>query len=155
MGSYAWPRGVIRLADGGRSFNEALRREDVIPTVKRTLRVNNLPRFVRRALQLVFEEGAFVAIADVDQPKAEDVARGIVSDGGTAIPLELDVTVERDWEAGVATVLETAGRLDIFVACAGIVHAKPVTEMSLDVWRRVHAVNLDGVSSGLSTPSPP
>lgn len=102
----------------------------------------------RATARLFGKEGAFVAVADVDQPKAEDVARGIVSDGGRAIALELDVAVERDWEAGVATVLETAGRLDMFAACAGIAHAKPVTEMSLDEWRRVHAVNLDGVFLG-------
>lgn len=102
----------------------------------------------RATARLFREEGAFVAVADVDQPNAEGVARGIVSGGGRAIALELDVAVERDWEAGVATLLETAGRLDVFVACAGIAHAKPVTEMSLDEWRRVHAVNLDGVFLG-------
>lgn len=46
---------AIATADGGTSFNEALRREEVIPAVKRTLRVNNLPSFVRRALQLMFQ----------------------------------------------------------------------------------------------------
>lgn len=102
----------------------------------------------RATARLFAEEGAFVAVADIDRPGAEDVATGIISSGGSAVPLALDVAVERDWEAGVATVLETAGRLDIFVACAGIAHAKPVTEMSLEEWRRVHAINLDGVFLG-------
>lgn len=93
-------------------------------------------------------EGAFVAVADINGPGAEEVARDIVSDGGAAMPLELDVTAEREWQAAMATLLETAGRVDVFVACAGISHAKPVTEMPLDEWRRVHAVNLDGVFLG-------
>ncbi len=102
----------------------------------------------RATARLLAEEGAFVAVTDVDLSGAEDVAGSIVSNGGGAVALKLDVAVERDWEAGMATLLETAGPLDIFVACAGIAHAKPVTEMSLDEWRRVHAINLDGVFLG-------
>ncbi len=102
----------------------------------------------RATARLLANEGAFVAVADIDEPGAEDVARGINSDGGRAIPVALDVTVEAEWEAAVATVLEAAGSLHTFVACAGIAHAKPVTEMSLDEWHRVHSVNLDGVFLG-------
>ncbi len=98
--------------------------------------------------RLFAAEGAFVAVADVNGPAADDVARGIVSAGGGAMPLELDVAVEGQWETSVSRLLETAGRLDVFVACAGIAHASPVTEMPLEVWRRVHAVNLDGVFLG-------
>lgn len=99
--------------------------------------------------RLFAAEGAFVALGDINGPRAQAVAAGVVSDGGAAAPLELDVTVEAEWEAAVATVLETAGRLDVFVACAGIAHASPVTEMPYEEWRRVHAVNLDGVFLGM------
>ena len=40
--------------------------------------------------------------------------------------------------------------LDIFVLAAGISHTKPLTEMTLDEWRRVMAVNLDGAFLGVS-----
>lgn len=102
----------------------------------------------RATARQLAREGAFVAVADIHRPGAVDVVGEIVADGGTALPLELDVAVEGEWEAGVAAVLAAEGRLDIFVACAGIAHAKPVTEMSLEEWRRVHAVNLDGVFLG-------
>lgn len=98
--------------------------------------------------RLFAAEGAFVAIADVNGPGADDVARRIVSDGGAAMSLELDVAVEREWEAALPTLLEQTGRLDAFVACAGVAHASPVTEMPFEEWRRVHSVNLDGVFLG-------
>lgn len=103
----------------------------------------------RATSRLLAEEGAFVAVADIDRPGAEAVAAEVVGEGGGAMPMPLDVVAEREWEAAVAAVLEARGRLDIFVACAGVAHAKPVTEMSLDEWRRVHAVNLDGVFLGM------
>lgn len=102
----------------------------------------------RATAELFAAEGALVAVTDSDEAGARKVAAGIASTGGTATAFKLDVTAERDWEAAVATLRETAGRVDILVACAGIAHARPVTEMSLEEWRRVHAVNLDGVFLG-------
>jgi 3(or 17)beta-hydroxysteroid dehydrogenase len=45
-------------------------------------------------------------------------------------------------------VLASRGRLDIAVNNAGLSAAAPVTEMTLSEWRRVMAVNLDGVFLG-------
>jgi NAD(P)-dependent dehydrogenase (short-subunit alcohol dehydrogenase family) len=103
----------------------------------------------RATARLLAAEGAFVAVADIDRSGAREVASEIEAGGGPAMALPLDVTVEREWEAGVAATVEAAGRLDAFVACAGIAHARPVTEMPLEEWRRVHAVNLDGVFLGI------
>ena len=50
----------------------------------------------------------------------------------------LDVSSESSWQA---LPLE---RLDILVHCAGISAASPLTATSLDDWRRVMSVNLDG-----------
>jgi 3(or 17)beta-hydroxysteroid dehydrogenase len=57
----------------------------------------------------------------------------------------LDVTQEADWER----VIGALDRLDILVANAGISFARPVTEMTLDEWRRVMSINLDGVFLGV------
>jgi NAD(P)-dependent dehydrogenase (short-subunit alcohol dehydrogenase family) len=93
-------------------------------------------------------EGAKVAIADLNEPAAAQVAEAIRAAGGEAIALRLDVTSEADWQAAMTRVLAEWGRLDILVNCAGIAFAKPITDLDLMDWRRVIATNLDGVFLG-------
>jgi len=45
-------------------------------------------------------------------------------------------------------ILAAHNRLDVLVNCAGISFAAPVAEMSLEDWRRVMAINLDGIFLG-------
>jgi NAD(P)-dependent dehydrogenase (short-subunit alcohol dehydrogenase family) len=59
------------------------------------------------------------------------------------------VTSEEDWVQAIAPVQERWGGLQILVASAGVVIARPVEEMELEEWRRVMAVNLDGVFLGV------
>jgi 3(or 17)beta-hydroxysteroid dehydrogenase len=98
-------------------------------------------------------EGARVAVTDVDGARAADVAARIREAGGGAAAEAtgrvLDVRSGEQWEAAVADVVARWGRLDVLVASAGISHARPVWEMSLEEWRDVHAVNLDGAFLGV------
>jgi NAD(P)-dependent dehydrogenase (short-subunit alcohol dehydrogenase family) len=98
--------------------------------------------------KLLAKEGAKVAVADINESAAGEVARGIVSAGGEAFALALDVTSESGWDTAINSILNRWSRLDVLVNCAGISFARPVAEMTLDEWRRVHAVNLDGVFLG-------
>jgi NAD(P)-dependent dehydrogenase (short-subunit alcohol dehydrogenase family) len=68
--------------------------------------------------------GATVFCADIDR-------RGAI---------ELDVLDEAAWIAAI----DTTGPLDLLVNCAGVSAASPVVDISLDEWRRVLAINLDG-----------
>jgi len=97
---------------------------------------------------LLARQGAAVICADVATGGAEDTARSIAGDGGMASPLHLDVTSESDWQVAMEQVLARQSRLDILVNCAGGSFAALVTEMRLEDWRRVMAVNLDGVFLG-------
>ena len=56
----------------------------------------------------------------------------------------LDVTVEQEWERVIGLILTRHGRLDILVHAAGISAGTPLQETTLDEWRRVLTVNLDG-----------
>lgn len=94
-------------------------------------------------------EGVKVALADRDLTGAESAAEAIRSAGGTALALALDVTSEPQWDAALATLLATWGGLDIAVLAAGISQGAPVTDLTLEDWRRVMAVNLDGCFLGL------
>ncbi len=89
-------------------------------------------------------EGARVAVTDLDGARAEAVAEGIRARGGESIARTLDVRLEADWTAAIAEVVERWGGLDVLVASAGISFAKPIQDMSLEEWRHVQSVNLDG-----------
>jgi len=68
----------------------------------------------------------------------------LVALGGVAAPFEVDVADEAQVEAATAATLERFDRIDTMVANAGIGGAAPITEQSLEGWRRVLSVNLDG-----------
>src|SRR3954467_4969895 len=104
---------------------------------------------IGRAVALVLaREGARVAVADLDEAGAGGAAAGVTAEGGTAAPYRLDVTAEDDWKAATDRLVAGWGRLDVAVNCAGISFARPVRKTSLTEWRRVLAVNLDGVFLG-------
>ncbi|MDT3435920.1 glucose 1-dehydrogenase [Haloarcula sp. 1CSR25-25] len=90
------------------------------------------------------EMGADVAIADVNIEKAERTASEL--DGDTdVIATAVDVTDEASVEAMVEDVTDRLGPIDVLVNNAGIVENAPVEETSIESWRRVVSVNLDGV----------
>jgi len=93
-------------------------------------------------------EGAAVAASDRDRAAAEATAAdpSVAAAGGVA--LVHDVTEEASWEAAIAAIRDRYGRLDILVNNAGIAMLKTIEETSLADWRRVMAVNLDGVFLG-------
>jgi NAD(P)-dependent dehydrogenase (short-subunit alcohol dehydrogenase family) len=93
-------------------------------------------------------QGAAVACADLNLAGAEETAAAIASAGGASWAYRLDVTAEPAWQEVTGQILKAPGRLDIAVHCAGISFADPVADMSLEDWRRVMAVNLDGVFLG-------
>lgn len=89
--------------------------------------------------------GAKVVVTDINDEAGADVAGSIGNGGGEAIFLHLDVSDEDQWRAAVAKTIETYGRLDILFSNAGFAVVGPVTELTLEDWRRQMAVNLDGV----------
>ena len=85
-------------------------------------------------------EGASVVLTDV---RDEDLAATAGAIGGLA--LRQDVANEEDWLRVIGAVRDRFGRLDILVANAGYGWLKPITEIALEDWRRLQAVNVDGV----------
>lgn len=89
-------------------------------------------------------EGARVAVADLDLSGAEQVALSIVTAGGSAMALKMDVTDEQSVEQGVAAVVSHWGGLDIALANAGIQHIEPLHKLSYADWNKVVEVHLGG-----------
>jgi NAD(P)-dependent dehydrogenase (short-subunit alcohol dehydrogenase family) len=88
--------------------------------------------------------GASVVIADLDPAKGEMAVQAIQSNGGQALFIQTDVSVEDKVQAMVAATLSHYGRLDILVNNAGIYMQGDVEKTSLSEWERILAVNLTG-----------
>jgi NAD(P)-dependent dehydrogenase (short-subunit alcohol dehydrogenase family) len=101
---------------------------------------------IGRATALTFaEEGATIALGDVQIEAAETVAQEIRGRGGKAIAVGLDVGDAAQVQAFVDRVAEVFGRLDVMFANAGIAHSAPFLEHPEAQWHRVLRVNLTGV----------
>ncbi|MCE2566138.1 glucose 1-dehydrogenase [Komagataeibacter sp. FNDCF1] len=97
---------------------------------------------------LLAREGARVVVADMKEQEGHAVVAEIEAAGGEALFVSLNVTVEEDWSQAMAAIEKQFGRLDIAVNNAGIAYTGTVESTSLADWRRVQAVNLDGVFLG-------
>lgn len=102
----------------------------------------------RATALLLAKEGATVIAADINPAAADHVASEILGSAGKAVSAELDVADERAWAAVIEKVMTDHQRLDVLVNNAGVSFAKPIAETTLSEWRRVLAVNLDGVFLG-------
>ena len=81
-----------------------------------------------------------------NQSEAEATAKEIADTYHTqALGLEVDVTQQADIEAMVTTVFERFGRIDALVNNAGINIRGPISELTLEQFREVQQVNVEGI----------
>ena len=85
------------------------------------------------------QEGAKVCLADVNAKGVETAAKEL-----SGLPVTMDVTDERQVEAGVLACARELGSVDVMVSNAGIQHIAPLIDFSYADWRRVIAIHLDG-----------
>lgn len=99
-------------------------------------------------------EGASVVLTDLAAEAGQAVADEILAAGGTAMFLVHDVTDEARWAEVVTATTARFGRLDVLVNSAGIGGGEPLLEATLEGWRRVTGVNLDGTFLGVRHAAP-
>ncbi len=90
------------------------------------------------------QEGAKIAIGDVDVEGAEKVASEIKDAGGEALICKADVRKRDEVEAMVDHILREYGRLDILINNAGVTRDSLCARMSEEDWNFVVDVNLKG-----------
>jgi len=89
--------------------------------------------------QLLAAEGAKVAVSDMDEAPAAEVAAPI-----HGVAIACDVTDRGQVEAMVERTVKELGRLDILVACAGITRDNLLYKMTDDDWDAVIDTHLKG-----------
>ena len=97
---------------------------------------------------LLAREGAAVVVTDIQEADGVAVVQAIEAAGGRALYVQHNVAQEADWERVIDQTLATYGRLDIVVNNAGIGKTTNVEEDTLEAWRFLLSVNLDGVFLG-------
>lgn len=101
---------------------------------------------IGRATALAFaEEGATVALCDIQAEQVQAVAREVAERGGKAIAMGVDVGDAGQVQAFADRVVSELGRLDVMFANAGIAHSAPFLDHPEAQWHRVLRVNLTGV----------
>lgn len=94
--------------------------------------------------ELYAQNGASVAIADINQQAADEVAQAILAAGGKAIGIAMDVSNEAAVKAGTDAVINAFGRLDILVSNAGVQIVNPIDQFDFADWKKMLAIHLDG-----------
>jgi 3(or 17)beta-hydroxysteroid dehydrogenase len=97
---------------------------------------------------LLAAEGAAVAITDVNEPGGRQVAAGIKASGGRALFIKHDVTSESDWRSVIERTVAGFGKLDILVNNAGVMLIRDIENTTLEEWRWLMSINLEGVFLG-------
>ncbi len=96
--------------------------------------------------EVLIKEGILVAITSRDQvavSAAADQLNKINPDH--AIGLACDVREYAAQQAAVAQVLAKWGRIDYFIANAGVGHFSPIDTLSVEEWKETIDINLNGV----------
>jgi 3-oxoacyl-[acyl-carrier protein] reductase len=96
-------------------------------------------------------EGAAVVVADLDGDAAAEAAAGL---GGPATGVRADVVSEDDVAAMVAAAVAAHGRLDVLVNNAGITRDASLKSMTLEQFRQVVDVHLQGCWLGMKHAMP-
>ena len=108
--------------------------------------VTGASRGIGRAIaEALAGAGATVVLGARDETKLAEAVDAIVSAGGRASALPLDVCHRESVDAALAAVLERHGRIDGLVNNAGITRDNLLLRMKAEEWEAVLATNLTGV----------
>jgi 3-oxoacyl-[acyl-carrier protein] reductase len=91
--------------------------------------------------EVLARDGARVAVCDLDQAPAEEVAERLE---GRGLAVACDVSRRDQVETTVQRVVDSFGRLDILVCCAGIIRDNLIHKMTDEDWDAVINTHLRG-----------
>ena len=99
----------------------------------------------RGIVMCLAEEGADVAVVDIDPARAEAVAAEASKLGRRCIPMKVDVSKPHETDAMIESAIKEFGKLDILVNNAGVGYApnwQAGSPMRVEDWDYVYQVNL-------------
>jgi NAD(P)-dependent dehydrogenase (short-subunit alcohol dehydrogenase family) len=95
--------------------------------------------------RLFANEGAAVALIDVQAARGKIIAEEIRELGGRAAFIECDIRDEAAMRSSFEKTTKEFGRLQIIVNCAGIIQVKQLHELEVTEWDRLMDINLKSI----------
>ncbi|AXP03162.1 L-iditol 2-dehydrogenase [Pseudomonas bijieensis] len=95
----------------------------------------------RTFAQAYINEGATVAIADIDLERAQATA---VELGNSAYAVKMDVTDQASIDQAIEAVVARAGKLDILINNAALFDLAPIVEITRQSYERLFSINVAG-----------
>lgn len=101
---------------------------------------------IGKATAMLFaREGAAISVVDLDEDGGWKVARAVQEEGGRAVFVAADVTLDSDCRRAVQQTVGELGGLDILFNNAGIIRRATVEELTEAEWDQVMAVNVKSI----------
>lgn len=94
---------------------------------------------------LLARSGAKVCVVGRKEAPLQGTAELIVREGGEALVIAADVSLEEDCARIVSTCVDTFGRIDGLDNSVGVAKAGGVTEISLEDWRQSFQTNVESM----------
>lgn len=91
--------------------------------------------------QAYVDEGATVAIADIDLDRARETAAEL---GDSAYAVRMDVTDQASIDQAIDSVVARAGKLDILINNAALFDLAPIVEITRESYERLFSINVAG-----------
>ncbi|NVD70947.1 3-hydroxybutyrate dehydrogenase [Duganella sp. BJB488] len=100
---------------------------------------------IGKEIALVYaREGGKIVIADLNLEAAQATANELKASGHQAMAIAMNVVDEGQVNAGIASVVEAWGQIDVLVSNAGIQIIHPVEEFPYEEWKKLLSIHLDG-----------
>ncbi|MCO5203384.1 MAG: SDR family NAD(P)-dependent oxidoreductase, partial [Chloroflexi bacterium] len=102
----------------------------------------------RATALLLAREGAAVVAVDREVRSAQETVDLIAGEGGTAMAVQADITGEEQVREAIAACMAAHGRIDILhnnVGASLALGDAPATELEVEAFDRLYAVNLRGM----------
>ena len=99
--------------------------------------------------RLFAKQGAFVFIFDIDEKAANIVVDEIITEGGAALNIILNIADQLQVRSAIQEVTKKLGTIDILVNSAGIAHIGTAESTSDEEFTRIFNVNVKGVYNSL------
>jgi 2-dehydro-3-deoxy-D-gluconate 5-dehydrogenase len=91
------------------------------------------------------EAGAETVIVDIKKLQGKQVAHSIKNEGGKVSFVQVDVSKKSSVDKMVKKVLDTFGKIDILINCAGVIIRKPTLETTERDWDWTIDINMKGL----------
>ena len=111
---------------------------------KKTIIITGASRGIGRAIARKLSGHHNLVLVARNKVELTKLADDINSNGGTAVALECDVSVEEEVERTIEIVMKTFGQIDVLINNAGIGSFKRVDQFSLEEFNKIYQVNVIG-----------